>query len=341
MASGFSRAAPGWWADRGWRAWLWLPLAALFASLVALRRHAYRRGFWRTEGVPVPVIVVGNIATGGSGKTPTVLAVVAHLQQAGWRPGIISRGYGGSLKGPVAVRAASRCAEVGDEPVLMARRAGVPVWIGRDRVAVARALLAAHPDVDVLVSDDGLQHYRLGRDVELVVVDEAMLGNAWPLPAGPLREPLSRLDEADLVVLHGEASDALLARLPPAPRTRLSLRPGRFWRLDDATQTCAAAELSGRRLVALAGIGRPERFRQTLLALGLDLQRFHAFPDHHAFTAAELALAGGEVLLMTEKDAIKCAGLAPQETWVLPVNADVDLSVLDTLLKRPHGSQTA
>ncbi|GAA5170890.1 tetraacyldisaccharide 4'-kinase [Viridibacterium curvum] len=318
-----------------------MPLSACFALLVAFRRLAYRLGWLSVERVPVPVIIVGNIAVGGSGKTPTVLAVVDWLQRAGWRPGILSRGYGGSLTGPAAVRATSLVSEVGDEPVLMAQRAGVPVWIGRDRVAVAKALLATHPEVDVLVSDDGLQHYRLGRDVELVVLDESVLGNGLPLPAGPLREPLSRLASAQLLLLHGPVSAGLAARLPAIPQAGLGLQAGRFYRLDDPSQTRSAADFAGLRLKALAGIGRPERFRETLLAMGLPLTTFEAFPDHHPYVSNDLALDGAEALLMTEKDAIKCAGLAPQETWVLPVDADVDLTSLESLLKPSHGSQTA
>ncbi|MFT3734059.1 MAG: tetraacyldisaccharide 4'-kinase [Rhodocyclaceae bacterium] len=340
MAS-LPRSAPAWWADRGWRVWPWLPLSACFALIVACRRLAYRLGWLTVERVPVPVVIVGNIAVGGSGKTPTVLAVVDRLQRAGWRPGILSRGYGGTLSGPAAVLSQSKASEVGDEPLLMARRTGVPVWIGRDRVAVARALLAAHPDVNVLVSDDGLQHYRLARDVEVVVLDESVLGNALPLPAGPLREPLSRLASAQLLLLHGAVSAGLAARLPAIPRASLSLRAGRFYRLDDPSQTRSAADFAGLRLKALAGIGRPERFRETLQAMGLSLAAFEAFPDHHPYASSDLALDGADALLMTEKDAIKCAGLAPQETWVLPVDADVDLTFLEPLLKRSHGPQTA
>lgn len=332
--------APSWWAERSLQAAWLLPLAAFFFVVSSFRRLLWQR--WRKPvRLDVPVIIVGNVATGGSGKTPVVLWLVQALQTRGWHPGIISRGYGGSLRGPCAVFPDSMPKEVGDEPVLLARRSGVPVFIGRDRPAAGAALRSAHPEVDVLVSDDGLQHYRLHRDAEIVVIDEKVLGNRWLLPAGPMRELLRRVREAQLVILHGACSPALLSEFGATPRVSMSLRPGRFYRLDDPSQQRDAASFVGQSLKAIAGIGRPERFFESLRALGLEPTDTCAFPDHHPFQAADLALQGAQALLITEKDAIKCAGLAPSETWVLPVNAEIDAVALDHVLEPLHGSQAA
>lgn len=332
---------PAWWRRRGLIAALWLPLAGLFAGLVALRREAYRRRMFAVEALPVRVIVVGNIAVGGSGKTPVVIWLAEALRQRGWCPGIVSRGYGGSAAQPTAVRPLSDPAVVGDEPVLLARRTGCPVWVGRDRVAAGRALIAAHPTVDVLLSDDGLQHYRLRRDAEVVVVDETILGNTWPLPAGPLREPLGRMADANLLICHGETSARLLARLPPVARAKMRLEPGRFYRLGQATETCFAEDFAGQRLCAAAGIAHPERFFDSLRAMGLTLGRTLSFPDHFAYTPEDFALEPGEVLLLTEKDAVKCASFALADAWVLPVEASIDAAALAPLLELLYGPQAA
>ncbi|MDO6385793.1 tetraacyldisaccharide 4'-kinase [Uliginosibacterium sp. 31-12] len=332
---------PAWWSRRSPAAILWLPLAGLFLAVSALRRLAYRSGWLRYERLPVPLIVVGNIAAGGSGKTPVVIWLAAALKARGFTPGILSRGYGGTARVPTAVLADSDPEIVGDEPVLLARRTGCPMWVGRDRVAAGRALLGAHPEVDVLMTDDGLQHYRLARSAEIVVLDETILGNRWPLPAGPLREPLGRLKEAHLLICNGPLSPALQALLPPQPRVDMVLTPGRFWRLGEPSETCSAADLAGRRLHAAAGIGNPERFFATLAAMGLELSSTRSFGDHHAYTREDLAVPAGELLLLTEKDAVKCATFAPAESWVLPVEACIADAALDHLLERLHGSETA
>jgi len=328
------------WLQRQWFAqrrlspalWLLAPLAGAYSALAAVNR---RRA--RPERLPVPVIVVGNITVGGAGKTPLTLWLARQLCARGWRPGIVSRGYGGDSAAPRPVTASSLPAEVGDEPLLLRRRSGVSVWVGRDRVAAGRALLAASPGVDVIICDDGLQHYRLARDVELAVFDGRGAGNGWRLPAGPLREPLARLAGVAAVVCNGPADD----RIPPTlPRFDMRLQPGAFYRLDDPGQVCAAGDLAGRRLHALAGIGDPERFFRTLEALGLGFTR-HPFPDHHAYHAADLAFAGDSVLLMTEKDAVKCAGLTAAEAWVLPVEAEVAPALIDLILEKLRGRQAA
>ena len=329
------------WLQRQWfeqrrlppALWLLAPLAGLYSVVAARNRRQAR-----AERLAVPVIVVGNITVGGAGKTPLTLWLAGQLKERGWRPGIVSRGYGGQGALPRPVAPDSAAVDVGDEPILLARRSGVPVWVGRDRVAAGNALLAAHPDVNVVLCDDGLQHYRLARDVELAVFDGRGAGNGWRLPAGPLREPLSRLAAVDAVICNGAPDE----RLPSAlPRFDMHLRAGEFYRLDDPQQRCAASDLTVRPLLhALAGIGDPERFFRTLEEQGLTFTR-HPFPDHHAYGAADLAFAKDGVLLMTEKDAVKCAGLTAGETWVLPVEAELSPALIDLILEKLRGRQAA
>lgn len=297
-----------------------LPLSVLFAAVAALRRHAYRTGVLASERVGVPVIVVGNITVGGTGKTPLVLWLAEALRRRGRHPGIVSRGYGARTRVPRAVRPEDAPDVAGDEPLLLARRSGAPVWIGRDRVAAARALLAAHPECDLLISDDGLQHYRLRRDAEIAVIDGRGAGNGWRLPAGPLREPLARLAAVDALVVNGERLPPDLAEAPPVPAFSMKLAGDRFRRLGDPAQVCGPEAFAGLRVHALAGIGHPQRFFDHLAAMGLPIVP-HAFPDHHAYAAQDLEIAGADALLMTEKDAVKCAAFAPSNAWVLPVEA--------------------
>ncbi|MBL8471279.1 MAG: tetraacyldisaccharide 4'-kinase [Rhodocyclaceae bacterium] len=328
------------WLSRGPAAWPLLPLAALFATLSGLRRAAYRFGWLRSERLPRPVVVIGNVNAGGSGKTPLTLRLAQDLAALGRRPGIVSRGYGGSADTACEVTPDADPAVVGDEPALMRARAACPVWIGRDRAAAGRGLIAAHPEVDVILTDDGLQHYRLARNLEIAVVDPLLLGNRWPLPAGPLREPLARLRRADMLVVHGEAPDLRHLR-----RHTMRLEAGAFYRLGNAQQRCTAADLAGRELHAVAGIGRPRRFFDSLRALGLRFTE-HEFADHHHYQAADFPFAGAAIVLLTEKDAVKCARLALRgEFWVLPVDAEVqpDLarSVLALLEDRTDGCTSA
>ena len=328
------------WLQRQWfeqrrltpALWLLLPLNWLHALLGALNRR-----WTEPRRLPVPVIVVGNIIVGGAGKTPLTLWLAQQLTARGWRPGIVSRGYGRSADDVRPVTATALPAEVGDEPVLLARRSRVPVWVGRQRAAAGAALLAAHPEVNVVLCDDGLQHYALARDVELVVFDGRGVGNGWRLPVGPLREPVGRLATVDAIVCNN-----FTGTLPAAaPTFAMTLQPGLFYRLGDAQQTCSADSL-GRRgaLHALAGIGNPDRFFKTLAALGLHCAK-HPFPDHHRYTAADLAFARDGILLVTEKDAVKCAGLTAGETWVLPVEAELSPALIELILEKLRGRQAA
>ncbi|MFP5410352.1 MAG: tetraacyldisaccharide 4'-kinase [Gammaproteobacteria bacterium] len=316
------------WTRTGFVTLLLAPFALLFALVVGLRRLAYRRGWRPSVAVGVPVVVVGNITVGGSGKTPLVIWLVERLRAQGWRPGVVSRGYGGSARGCVEVMPDSEPALTGDEPLLIRIKADVPVVVGRDRVAAARWLLAHHPGVDVIVSDDGLQHYRLARDVEIAVVDAAVgLGNRWPLPAGPLREPPGRLREVDAVVqvLRGTA----VPRRDLGPKAwHVDYRPGRAWRLQAPSARLALADLPPRDWVAATGIGRPQGFFDMLRAQGLAVET-RAFPDHHAFRPGELPIEGA--VLMTEKDAVKCRPFAGTDWWAVELDVAPEKGFMDWL----------
>ena len=331
-----ARSLPHLWyrARLAWPLWLLLPFSWLFRGISALRRGLFRSGWLRSRQLPVPVIVVGNLTVGGSGKTPFVIWLVSQLRARGWRPGIISRGYGGQqiaagsaegMDGVMAVVPDTPAALAGDEPVLLARRCQAPVYVGRDRAAAGEALLAAHPQCNVIIADDGLQHYRLRRCAEVVMFDGRGVGNGHLLPAGPLREPLMRLRGATAIVWNCAPEGYFPGKLPP--QFSMHLAAGDFYALHDPNVHCPAAALRGRRLHALAGIGDPRRFFAQLATLGLEFTE-HPFPDHHRYTLADLDFARDGVLLMTEKDAVKCAALpvheAWDEAWVLPVDAQFD-----------------
>jgi tetraacyldisaccharide 4'-kinase len=322
-------ATPTHWQHRGAVALLLLPIAAVFIAIAALRRAAWRRGLLQTRHPGVPVIVVGNITAGGTGKTPLTLWLAQFLQKQGHQPGIVSRGYGAADHHARAVPLDGDPHDYGDEPCLLARRAGCPVWVGTDRVAVAQALLAAHPQTDVIISDDGLQHYRLARDFEIAVIDSARgLGNGWPLPAGPLREPASRLSEVDAVVVNGNDSK------PAWPQALvMTLNGNEFRNLQNPQHIVEAGHFKNRRVHAVAGIGNPQRFFEQLGRLGVSCMP-HAFADHHAYTEADLAFAGNDEIVMSEKDAVKCETFANARQWALIVNAIPDPRLGEMILAR-------
>jgi len=305
-----------------------LPLAAIFAVLSWLRRTAYGAGLLRQVRVSVPVIVVGNLSVGGTGKTPAVIWLVNALRSTGHTPGVISRGYGGTAR-LCAVDSTTSPQVAGDEPVLIARLAQCPVWVGRDRAAAATRLLASNPDVDVLISDDGLQHYRLSRDCELVVIDaRRRFGNGLLLPAGPLRESTTRLDSVDAVIVNGGSAPDLPPGVFP-----MRLEGSEFTNLVKPERQASPRDFDGMQLHAVAGIGDPERFFSHLRGLGLSFES-HAFPDHHAFRAQDLAYANADAVLMTQKDAIKCARIARENWWALPVEAHIDRLLLDLVTRK-------
>lgn len=319
------------WIQQQWvRIGVWhillIPMSWLFWLLITSRRKAYESGLLKSYRPAVPLIVVGNISVGGTGKTPLVIWLVEKLRQAGYRPAVISRGYGAGKVTVQAVRVDSSPADVGDEPLLLARRTGCPVWVGADRVAVQRALMQVHPDCNVLISDDGLQHYRMQRDIELVVVDVVRgFGNGLLLPAGPLREPLARLSRVDALVYNG--------RQEHPGGYGMMLKAGRLHNLLEVGLTIEIAALQGQKIHAIAGIGNPRRFFEQLHDLGLAAET-HAFTDHHAFRAEDLVFAGDAPVLMTEKDAVKCAAFAKTNWWYLPVDAEVDRELADDVIRK-------
>ena len=304
-------------------------LAAIFGAVVRVRTALYRRGWLAAQPLPRPVIVVGNLTVGGSGKTPLVVWLCEQLSAAGWRPGVILRGYGGSAAASgVALRVEphSDPAVVGDEALLLRGRTGAPVAVCRDRVRAARTLL--DDGVDVLIADDGLQHLRLPRCFEIVVVDaERGFGNGRLLPAGPLREPVSRLARVDALVVHGVPQVALSVPHAVCP-CRYAMRLRGAWlrpldqagRGEDAGTRLALAALAGRRVHAIAGIGNPQRFFALLRAAGLELIE-HPLPDHARFRPEQLEFADGLPVLMTEKDAVKCRAFGGPDRWYLPIAA--------------------
>ena len=305
------------WARTGVLTLLLSPLAALFAAVSWLRRLAYRRGWLTAISVGVPLIVVGNITAGGSGKTPLVIWLVNWLRVQGYRPGVVSRGYGGTARGCVDVQPDSQPAEVGDEPLLIHIKTTAPVVVGRDRVAAARTLLARHPGVDVIVSDDGLQHYRLQRAIELAVIDAATgLGNGWPLPAGPLREPKRRLRSVDAVIQVVRGA-ALPRAYPPLAIWRADYTAGSAYRLRAPQEKRTLRDLPSRDWLAVTGIGRPHGFFDMLDAQGIRF-RPRAFADHHAFRPQDLP--ADAAVLMTEKDAVKCLSFAGADWWAVELD---------------------
>ncbi len=316
--------------------WL-LPLEALFRQAVELRRRAYREGNKPSERLRVPVVVVGNLTVGGTGKTPLTIWLAAFLKSRGFRPGIVSRGYGGAAGSePLAVDAASDPRRAGDEPVLIARRTGCPVSVFPKRAEAAKALLA-NTDCDIVIADDGLQHYALARDLEIAVVDGARrFGNGHCLPAGPLREPPERLRSVDMVVYSGV--DVAEDGYP------MALEGGEAVNLLDESLRRPLSAFANQALYALAGIGNPARFFGHLRKFGLDFDG-REFPDHHLYSRQDLAFASGANLLMTETAAVKCRDFAGPAHWYVPVEARMPPAFgenLLTLLKaKRDGRKTA
>jgi tetraacyldisaccharide 4'-kinase len=320
------------WLQRGPLAWLLWPLSLLFGTLAAIRRACYRFGILQTERVGVPVIVVGNVIAGGSGKTPVVMTVVRHLQARGWKVGVISRGYGRTTDDCRAVQDDSDPREVGDEPALIRRSTAVPVFVARRRAEAARALLARHPDTQLIVSDDGLQHLALARDLEICVFDDRGTGNGWLLPAGPLREHWPR--RCDLVIHTGmrPAFAGFTARRALADHAL---------RLDGTPVPLAS--LAGRALVAVAAIAKPEAFFQMLRERALVPQQCIALPDHHDFGDWNPPPGSGYTLICTEKDAVKLWRRVP-DALALPLVFEPEpafFEALDAKLSSPDGHQAA
>ena len=333
----FTRA----WLRRGPLACALYPVSLLFRALAGVRVRLYRAGVLASTRLPVPVIVVGNIFIGGTGKTPLTIWLADALRAAGFTPGIISRGHGGKGALPRAVTPDAAASDVGDEPLLIARRTGCPVVVGRVRADAGRALLAAYPDVDVIITDDGLQHYALQRDIELVLFDGRGVGNGWTLPAGPLREPPSR--RRDFTVVNTPVLGAALAASVGAAPFQMQLIGGYAEQLATGARV-ALASLAGQRLVAAAGIGNPGRFFAMLAAAGLAFTAL-PLPDHHDFRDDPFAALETDAILITEKDAVKCGQIEnlkdDPRLWVVPVTAQIDPALAEQIVEKCRGCSPA
>ena len=312
------------------------PLSLLFARIAAKRRADFLSGRRKSEKLPVPVVVVGNIHAGGTGKTPIVAALVSDLQQKGVRVGIISRGYGRKSKAVHVLNAESRAEDAGDEPLLLFRKTGAPTAVGSSRAEAGRALLAAHPELELIVADDGLQHYALQRDVEIAVFPSADTArqDLDLLPNGNLREPLSRLDSVDAVVVSGGKADASFA--PSENMFHSRIETGQIYRLNRPSEKLDISTFSGKRVAAVAGIARPQRFFDTLTHMGIRLDQTVALPDHADISNRDLPPA--DVVLVTEKDAVKFSdGISLNHVWVLPVCAIIEPDLAEFVLERLEG----
>ncbi|HEY0178429.1 MAG TPA: tetraacyldisaccharide 4'-kinase [Dokdonella sp.] len=319
------------WYDGAPVPWWLAALVPVYRALRWLHLAPYRFGWRRPRRLPVPLVVVGNLTVGGSGKTPLVVALVDALRARGFRPGVVSRGYGGSERGPLLIDDVLPPSRVGDEPCLIRKRTGVAVAIGRDRRRAAELLVAR--GVDVVVADDGLQNPSLAADVGVCVVDgRRRFGNGRLLPAGPLREPLARLAEFAFRVCNGGAAQD--GEIPMRLVGEVAVP------LDGSSDARPLAAFAGRRVHAVAAIGHPARFFDRLRAHGVDVVA-HAFPDHHAFAASDLAFGDDLPVLMTEKDAVKCVAFARPGFWCVPVRAELPASFFDALAARVRAASAA
>lgn len=321
MRKNFAKWLQDAWYKEMYISGVFMPISMLYADFVRFRAFLYRVGLRRKTRLPIPVVIVGNITVGGTGKTPLVLYLARLLRQEGYQPAIISRGYEGNSTQAVLVDASSTVAEVGDEAVLMYRRADCPIAVGQNRVAAAQILLR-QGNCNIILSDDGLQHYALQRDIEIAVIDGTRrFGNGYMLPCGPLREPTERLESVDLVIVNGSAYEDGEYTMAIAGQTAVNLQDGRQLHLADFTQPC----------IAVAGIGNPQRFFDLLVAQGVKAS-CHAFPDHHQFTAEDLQFAPQQTVLMTEKDAVKCTEFATSNFWYVPITAQPEAKFTEQLL---------
>ncbi len=336
------------WLRRGALARALWPLALLFRLVTALRSRLYALGLLTSTRLPVPVIVVGNIFIGGTGKTPLTIWLVQALQNAGFTPGVISRGHGSADRLARPVTPSSSVQQAGDEPLLIAQRSGVPVVVGRDRAAAGRLLLQLNPAVDVLIADDGLQHYALQRDIEIILFDGRGAGNGWVLPAGPLREPRSR--RRDFTVINAPQLSAQLqasvAGPSGAPVVQMQLVGQFAERLARRSERVPLSTLAGGplRIVAAAGIGNPGRFFAMLGAAGLSFSEL-ALPDHHDFADQPFDACDADMILMTEKDAVKCAQIEylkdDPRLWVVPVTAQIEAALAEQIVEKCRGCSPA
>lgn len=309
--------------------WLLWPLSVLYQLVISLRKQLYVSGVFKQHQISVPVIVVGNITVGGTGKTPFVIWLSTQLKNAGYRPGIISRGYGGHAGHyPQLVDKNSVAKLVGDEPVLIHRHTLCPMAVAPDRVAAARLLVEQH-NCNIIISDDGLQHYALKRDIEIVIVDgQRQFGNQLCLPAGPLREPLNRIKQSDFIVVNSPPNNTDFS---------MHLEQGAAVNLSDPALTKSLDQFSGKTIHAVAGIGNPQRFFQQLRQHNMSVIE-HSFTDHHSFRDLDLQFSDDLPILMTEKDAVKCQSFAKPNMWFVPIEATIQGKLLDQLIIKLAGT---
>ena len=324
------------WLQRQWAAYtfwhiLLIPLSWIFGVVAYVRKSLYKIGWLKSYRLNVPVIVVGNINVGGTGKTPLVIWLAEQLKLAGYQPGIISRGYGGNVQQATEVLPDSNALIVGDEPVLLSTRACCPVFVSANRVEAGERLLASYPACNVIISDDGLQHYRMQRNVEIVVYDGVKgFGNGALLPAGPLREPKCRLHTVDAVVSNGLVSNEALGELNSY---QMQLVASDFYNLVDPQNKVHAQAFFQQKILAIAGIGNPQRFFDQLSSMGLQFER-RAYADHYLFQAEDFKNIDADVILMTEKDAVKCRTFAQANYWAMPVNAVLKDGLMSVVLNK-------
>jgi tetraacyldisaccharide 4'-kinase len=360
------RQAPQFWEKRGIIAKLLWPLSLIFAWLTAIRKYLYELNIFNSKALTVPLIIVGNLRVGGTGKTPTVLALAKALHMKGFHPGIISRGYEGQLQGVQEVSSASSPKDLGDEPCYMAQQLdqfNIPIFVCRDRTKTAKALLKAYPQVNVIISDDGLQHYALkrwparegGRDIELVVRDARAEGNGYLLPAGPLRELANRSRDYTLSITSSSARDSKLnlnldSKAPyiaDAPNFSVTIRVKAAYQLFHPSNTMTLSELQQKndlKVLATAGLGNPQKFFDLLSAHGLVFEAL-PLPDHYDFLDNPLNSKNADIIIMTEKDAVKCSQLDAykndERIWVLPIEIELPKDLIEMMvevIQRPQPS---
>lgn len=336
MKKFFSRWLQDAWYQEKYILPLLIPFSLLYENIVRFRFYLFKTGVLKKTKMPVPIIIIGNITVGGTGKTPLILYLASFFRKEGYKPGIISRGYGGNSKTwPQWVDAQSQAKYVGDEAVLMAKKADCPLVVGPNRVKAAQMLLDK-TSCNIILSDDGLQHYALERDIEIAVVDgERGFGNGHTLPCGPLREPLARIQKVDLVIINGEIESANNWATHGSIAEIIEFTMAISGKIAANLLTKEEKSLnhfSKALCHAVAGIGNPNRFFKLLEGENINLQT-HAFPDHHQFTLEDITFEDDQPILMTEKDAVKCIDFAQNKHWYVPIKAIPQQQFLDKLLR--------
>lgn len=311
-------------------------ISLLYRLIIRLRLMFYRFGIFKQTRLPVPVIVVGNVTVGGTGKTPLVIYIAQALIALGYRPAVISRGYGRARHTPMRVKKNMSAAQVGDEPLMMSAHLPCPIWVGARRIETAKRLLSATPQVDVILCDDGLQHYALARDIEVLVFDaERGIGNGYLLPAGPLREPVSRIQSADFAVINGKPTKPW-GWLKQIAQVQMHFQLGKLAAVNDKVvkqKSKMLSSLKGKKVHVVAGIGNPDRFFKALRAQGLIVQP-HAFQDHHDYQVQDFDDMQDAPIIMTEKDAVKCREFHLAQAWFVPITASLDAKLIKYLDNR-------